>query len=214
VVEGVPSQMIPSFVNHIRSLADNTRRVTSSPKAHERAFNRMVDRIPFLAETLPEAYKTFGVDEKSVKYEDSNFAVDAFNVLLNPGFMREYGVKPEAARILEVYEESGDDKVLQDRGTTSIQIGKNDMRRIRNRRTGKPVEVSGVSQRIKLKGEDRSKLQALIGRYSFEEFKKIEDRLDNMDADRQAKEVAKAMNKGYDRAKDWFIKDRLQSYFE
>lgn len=214
VAEGVPSQMIPSFVNHIRSIADNTRRVTSSPKAHERAFNRMVDRIPFLAETLPEAYKTFGVDEKSVKYEDSNIAVDAFNVLLNPGFVREYGVKPEAAHILDIYEESGNDKVLQDRGTTTIRVGKADMRRIRNPRTGKMMDIEGVSQTVKLTGKDRSMLQALMGRYSFEEFKRIENSLSRYDANKQAEMVASAMNKGYDRAKKEFINKRLASYFE
>ena len=215
VAEGIPAQMVPSFVNHIRSIADNTRNVTSDPKSYQRAFNRMVDRIPFLQDTLPDAYKTFGIDEKSVKYENgTNVFSNAFEVLLNPGYLRQYGVKPEAAHILGIYEESGDDKMLQDRGTTSIKIVKKDMRRIRNRRTGKPIEISGDSQPIKLKGEDRSKLQALIGRYSLEEFKKIESSLRNVEADEQAKRVARAMNKGYDRARKWFIKDRLQSYFE
>lgn len=214
IVEGMPAQIVPSFVNHIRSISDNTRNITSDPKSYQRAFNRMIDRIPFLQDTLPDAYKTFGIDQKAVKYENgTNVLSNAFEVLLNPGFARTYGVQPEAAQILGIYEASGDDKVMQDRNTNKITVGTNALNDLPGVRSGRISRFTG-NTKVQLTKEDRSKLQALIGRYSFEEFKDVEPYLRDMTAEEQAEAVADAMKAGYDRAKEWWLENRLPEYYK
>lgn len=106
VLQGVPSSFVPTLLNQIKQLTDNTVRNTYDPDFIKYSLNLVQNRIPGLSEMLPPKYGTFG--QKQEVYQDGGN--NLFNVFFNPAFVSQYKPTPEAQMVLDIYQSTGDVK--------------------------------------------------------------------------------------------------------
>jgi hypothetical protein len=119
IAGNLPSSFVPTAVNQVRQLSDNTSRNTYNPDKLNEFGNRARNRIPILEKKLPPGYDTLG-NQKEVYQNESN---NLFNVLLNPAFVREYKPSREAEMVLEVLNDTGDSKVAPRRAVKYFRSG-------------------------------------------------------------------------------------------
>jgi hypothetical protein len=129
-IQGIPSSFVPTFLNQIRQLTDNTARNTKDPDYFKEMFYTKPGlRIPGLASTLPEKVDTLG-NIKEMYQLDSN---NPFNVFLNPAFVNKY--KPDAISkmVLDIWEHTGETIQFPRVAQVKIKLGSE---------TKEPIELS------------------------------------------------------------------------
>lgn len=104
IFKGVPASFVPTILNQINQLIDNTQRNTYSPDIVQYALNLAKAKIPGLAQTLPPRISVWGEEMERYQGESNNF----FNVLFNPAFVSKYAETPEAKMVLDLFEQTGE----------------------------------------------------------------------------------------------------------
>jgi len=104
VATSAPSSFIPSLLNQVGQLFDNTSRNPYDPSALKEAGNKVMARIPGLRNTLEPRVDVWGDEQQMYKLGGNN----VFNVFLNPAFMSRYVDKPEAGLVLDIFNRSGE----------------------------------------------------------------------------------------------------------
>jgi hypothetical protein len=102
--KGMLGSFVPTLSNQARQLNDNTARTTYSPNLLPEIKNRAINRVPGAEKSLPPAYDTLGNKRETYQNGGNNL----FNVLLNPAFVSKYKPSPEAKKVLNVINATGD----------------------------------------------------------------------------------------------------------
>lgn len=112
-LKDLPASMVPTFFNQVRQISDNTSRETYDPNVIQEALNRVKNKVPGLASTLPARGKLIG--ETRENYRESPTGKNTiFNVMFNPGFVAKLKNDPEAQEVLRLYEMTGETKQAPD----------------------------------------------------------------------------------------------------
>lgn len=189
LAESLPASFVPTFVNQIRQLKDNTKRETRAPTSLQRLYNNFAAKIPILSETLPAAYKTIGKDPKQVYQGNSN---SLWNVFVNPAFIAKYHLDTEIAAIIGPYESEGRTSQFPFVAPKKLQYTEG--------RDKKSIELSG---------EDYSALQKSIAQNTVRAFQAIDyDALKAKSAENQEKEMADRVKKAWERSRVEFLKSK------
>lgn len=106
----LPASFVPTLLNQVRQLLDNDARNTYSPDSFEYAWNLTKNRIPGLAQTLPQRVDPYGNDQEVYQGGTNNL----FNVLFNPMFVNQYKDDPAISMVLDVFSETGDRGAVPD----------------------------------------------------------------------------------------------------
>ena len=201
VLSNVPAGFVPQIVNQVRQVTDNTSRVAFVPdNPAQTAVNKLINRLPFVSETLPKMYKTLGAEmPKEIYAQGRN---DIFSVFFSPAFVSEYNPDPVALMLLEPYETAGETGQIPRQQKARIAIG-------------------GI--KINLTPEDRAQMQRVMAAHvtrNMERFRKTGVRYTEsgkrVRAKRTPDEQLKAMKAIVElsgtAAKDWFILNRIDQY--
>jgi hypothetical protein len=137
------SGFVPTALNQVNQLADNTVRDTTATGPVSQAINQIQAKIPFLAQMLPERRDAFG--EAQERYQDGGN--NPFNVFLNPSFASKAKADPVAQEVLKLYARTG-----EVRQAPSV--------------VGKTVQLSmnGKEASYKLSNQERSDYQRVMGK--------------------------------------------------
>jgi hypothetical protein len=127
--KGILASFIPTLLNQIRQLTDNTARNTNDPRYFQETYNRMIMRIPVLSKTLPERVDTLGKAKEMYQMDSNN----PFNVFLNPAFVNKYKPDPVSKMVLDIWEHTGETIQFPRIAQTKVKIGT---------ATEEPVELS------------------------------------------------------------------------
>lgn len=141
----LPSSFVPTLVNQIRQLNDNTRRVTRTDDPWDYTLNLVKNRIPGLAGSLEPSVSSFGRDAEIYQNATNNI----WNVFFNPAFVTKYKPTPEAKLVLDLWNETGETKQFP-------------------RLTRKSYKVNG--QDVTLTPEQVTQMQRFTGNIARESF--------------------------------------------
>jgi hypothetical protein len=120
-VQGLPSSFVPTALNQVRTLQDNTKRLTFDNESKLAPFgNKVLDRLPFASQSLPADYNALG--EPIEKYQDGSN--NPFNVFLNPAFVTRYNPNPDAKMIVDLIDATGDKNPAPRVPDKSIKVGR------------------------------------------------------------------------------------------
>ncbi len=147
-LQQIPASFVPTLVNQIRQISDNTGRNTYDPNVFYEAMNMVKNKIPGLEKTLPEAYTTLG-KEKQISQKPS-----WFNAFFNPANVTEFKPSPIQEEILRIYDVTGEKLHFP-------------------RVVDKSVTYNG--QKIELSGKQYSEYQKLLGKKTEELFTQVMD---------------------------------------
>lgn len=100
----MPASFVPTFLNQVRQLTDNTARSTYDEDKVQYSINLVKSRIPGLASTLEPTITNFGEEQEIYQNGGNNL----FNVLFNPSFVTKYDPTPEAKLVLDLWKETGE----------------------------------------------------------------------------------------------------------
>lgn len=190
VLEGVPASFMPGLLNQIRQAADNTPRETYSPNPAQRAVNRAIAKLPFVASILPKAYQTLGVKPRE-QYQGSSNTL--FNVFLNPAFVAKYKLDPVVEMVLSPYQAEG-------RTRQFPQVARREIRY---------MDPAGRPQVLALEGKDLATLQRFMGEEAETALKDIDpEQLAGETFEDQEKALAKAVSEAANRARARFLRGR------
>jgi hypothetical protein len=98
IAQGVPASFVPTLLNQVNQLIDNTSRSTYDPNPAVQGINMVKAKIPGLAQTLQPQVNPEG--QNNERYQ--NGSNNPFNVFLNPAFMGTYNadnVQKEITRL-------------------------------------------------------------------------------------------------------------------
>jgi hypothetical protein len=187
-VQGLPSSFIPTAFNQVRTLQDNTKRLTFDNESKLAPFgNKVLDRFPFASQSLPADYNAFG--EQIEKYQDDSN--NPFNVFLNPAFVTRYNPNPDAQMIVDLIEETGDTTPAPRVPRKSVNVGRGN-----NRRTEK-LSAEEFSQLSKIVGTEQKEI--------LEKYREIfED--DTLTNEQRLKRYKRLLDNANQRSRRDFIK--------
>lgn len=148
IAKDVPASFTPTLGNQIRQFTDNTSRLTYDPNPAKEAFNKVKVKLPFVAGKLPPNYTTLG--QKKETYQDGSN--NLFNVFLNPSFVSEYKLTPEARMVVDTFKQAGETKQVP-------------------RVVPKKITVSGED--FVLDPQEYSEFQRIVGEKTRAEFSRI-----------------------------------------
>jgi hypothetical protein len=107
VTKGTLGSFVPTALNQVRQLSDNTARTTYESYIYlGEMLTRAKNRIPSSEKSLPPAYDTLGNQRENYQNGSNN----AFNVLLNPSFVSKYEPTPEEKFVIDYIDKTGDKK--------------------------------------------------------------------------------------------------------
>lgn len=152
----IPASLVPTILNQIRQLVDDTKRSVYDPSHVSYAFNLAKNKVPVLSQTLQPAVGPFGNDQLLYPSGNNNF----FNVFFNPAFSSTYATTPEARMVLSLFDNTDETKQaprLVDTKQTVTRV-----------KDGKLV-----TEKITLTPEQVTQLQRFVGTISRAEFHKI-----------------------------------------
>lgn len=148
VAKDIPSSFTPTLGNQFRQLSDNTSRSTYDPNPAKEALNKVKLKLPVVSGTLPKNYTTLGQVKENYQDGSNNL----FNVFLNPSFVSQYKLTPEAKMVVDTFRESGETKQIP-------------------RVVPKKFIVSGKS--FVLSPQEYSEFQRIVGEITRDKFSKI-----------------------------------------
>ena len=123
IIKNTPSSFVPTILNQIKQLADNTARNTYSPDTLQYAFNIAKNKIPGWAGTLPPQVDVFGNNIETYQGQSNNL----FNVFFNPAFKSNFATTPEAKMVLDIFEQTGETGQIPRIAPNKIKIQKEGM---------------------------------------------------------------------------------------
>jgi len=100
----IPASFVPTLLNQVRQLTDNTSRNLKDPNFFEEVKKKVQYRIPGLSKNLPPVITTLGKEKEMYQMGSNN----PFNVFLNPSFVSVYKPDPVSQMVLELYESTGE----------------------------------------------------------------------------------------------------------
>jgi hypothetical protein len=184
-VLGSATQFTPSAGNTGAKIVDNTRRETYDPNKMKELLNKVViSRTPFLSKTLPAKIDTLG---KEMKQSEAPGALKVLDVALSPGYYSKQKETQGIKFIKDLYEETGDTKVLPKVASKTITV---------------KDKITKKSQKVELTAREWTQLQRTIG---LETMSKIEafarnNNVKSGDPDKLVKEVYKIIDEVGDNA--------------
>lgn len=101
-----PASFIPTLANQITQLFDNTYRDTAGSNPGGTALNKLLAKVPGLAQTLAAQVDLNGQDRERYQNGSNN----VFNVMLNPSFSSQYKPQGSNQLPLDIYNQSGETK--------------------------------------------------------------------------------------------------------
>lgn len=174
----LPSSFVPTLSNQIRQFGDNTGRSTYDPNLMKTFLNQATNRVPSAEKKLPKSYDTLG-NTKQVYQGGGN---NAFNVFLNPSFVKKYNPTPEAKFVLDFINKSGEKTVAP-------------------RYAQKTISIDG--ERVKLSAKEYTELQRVMGKEVSKGLKDVVPQLQGeTDFEKIRKSLEKVLNKAGDKARD------------
>lgn len=189
-LQGVPASFVPTLFNQIKQLMDNDKRSTYSPDYFAETKNKAINKIPGLSETLPQQYGTFGQPLKTYQEGSGLTENNPFNALINPAFVNRYNPMPEAQKVLDIYNLSGENAVLPPVKQRYI--------------TYTPAGVK-KSERIDLTPNEYAIYQQIAGDYARQQIAKLNV---TGDAATMVKKMNGIISDASDRAKDTILNAR------
>lgn len=148
VASSAPASFIPSLLNQVGQLFDNTSRNPYDPSALQEAGNKVMARIPGLRNTLEPRVDVWGNEQQMYKLGGNS----VFNVFLNPSFMSRYVDKPEAGLVLDIFNRSGETQQAP-------------------RMVDKKIKVNGET--LELEAEQVTAYQTFVGQKTQEAFSRL-----------------------------------------
>ena len=202
IVEGIPAQMVPTFVNQIRkATGDNISRISYDPNPVQKAINRALYRMPVFYKQLPVAYKTLGVDMPREVYRDGGN--DLFSVFLNPGFVARYQVNEQAIAIMQPYDDALYKTQFPRRAQRKIVF-----------RSQKFIRKHGQPLTMELSADDFSKVQRMLARFSTKRMPSRKN-LVGLDQEDQVKKLTDAFNDAWTiDTRRWIEKNLVPKYMK
>ncbi len=184
VLEDVPASFVPTFLNQIRQAMDNTAREPYDPNPLQRALNRGIAKLPFVASRLPEAYTTLGQPREMYRGGTNSL----FNVFLNPAFVEKYNVSPEIEMVLAPFQ-------------------KEDRKEQFPRRT--PKKIAFDDKEYQLAGSDIGTLQRVMGRRTEEGFANLDtDAMRKLSSEDQEKKMAAIVEDAWEETRRGYLERR------
>jgi hypothetical protein len=145
---GVPASFVPTALNQVRQLSDNTSRNINNNDFLKKSANMVKNKIPGLSKTLPERVDTLGQTQKVM--QDNSL----FNVFLNPAFTSKYDAKPEAQLPLDIFDRTGSKEQFPRTAAKSVTVG---------------------GQKISFTPEEQAQFQKYIGEFTSEQFRNLSE---------------------------------------
>lgn len=178
IAKGVPASFMPTLLNQVKQLIDNTSRNTYDPNWTKETVNRAKAKVPVLSKTLEPRVGVFGND-KEVYQNGSN---NPLNVFLNPAFVSKYNPKKEASLPLDAYMQTGE------KGQFPRVVGK---------------YITYGNQRVDLTTKEQTELQRFIGIKTQQEYSKLanDPRFTILPYDKQVAYMEKVVKEIYDAGK-------------
>lgn len=113
-----PPSFIPTGINQINQLLDNTTRNTYDPNPLKQSINKFKAKIPGLASTLPASIDVLGREKERYQGGSNN----PFNVFFNPAFVSNYKPTQTAKEALGLYQRTGETKQVPNTATYKVKI--------------------------------------------------------------------------------------------
>lgn len=148
VATNAPASFIPSLLNQVGQLFDNTSRNSYDPNALIEAGNKVMAKIPGVRNTLEPRVDVWGDEQQMYKLGGNN----VFNVFLNPAFMSRYVDKPEAGLVLDIFNRSGETQQAP-------------------RMVDKKLKINGET--LELSAEQVTEYQTFVGSKTKEAFSRL-----------------------------------------
>ena len=195
VTTDVPASFIPTFINQINQLVNNTARSTYDNNDFNVAINKIKAKIPFLSQTLNPQIDTLGQEGERYQGGTNNLV----NVFLNPAFVSSYDPTTVEKEVQRLQQATG----LTEQYPAIVQ---------------KTQDVNG--QKIKLSGDQLMQMQQVQGDVTNAAFSRVMqspqyNRLSDQDKVKMlqgiitdAKTVAKVkvLGQNMDNKTDWRVK--------
>lgn len=175
-----PTQLTPTFSNQLGQYTDPTQRSTYSPTNLGTGANLLKARIPGLNKTLEPKVNTSG--EIVQRNQGNN---NLFNIFVNPGTATTFKPNEVQKEILRVYEATGDKTIFP---------------RVA------PKSITTRGETITLTPKELTEFQQTLGKTTEARMKSIIGYKE--DDEKKAKELAKAIEKAYDDAKQNLLLSR------
>lgn len=118
-MQDIPASFVPTLLNQIRQLTDNTARNTKDPNYFKEIYNKAVMRVPFAASTLPAKITPLGDEKQMYQFGTNN----PFNVFLNPAFVSKYKPDPVSKMVLDIWEMSGETVQFPRVASAKVKLG-------------------------------------------------------------------------------------------
>lgn len=147
-VKGAPASFVPTVLNQINQLTDNTKRETFDPNILEESKNIAIAKVPFLSQSLPPRYDILGKPAERYQGGTNTFV----NVMLNPAFVSKIGSDESLKEVIRLYESTDETSVIPN----SVD---------------KKVKINGED--VMLTGQEMSNYQKEIGTKSDEYIRKL-----------------------------------------
>ena len=220
IFTAVPASFMPQMLNQIGTVyqtkgTPNESKITTNNELDIAGFrvrgvfgtvlSRMLYKTPMIEDSLPKAYKAFGLSVPRKRYAEGY--ADLWHVFLNPAFVNEYKVDKDFEFMLEVMDKTGS------RSSMPEVVGTKILADLEGGGSGKMV-------RHVVTAEERSAMQKIAAEYVTREMRKynssyyarqrggIEKRNVNRYWDRQNRNISKIVNNSIDHARDWLFKHR------
>ena len=148
VATNAPASFIPSLLNQVGQLFDNTSRNSYDPNALMEAGNKVMAKIPGVRNTLEPRVDVWGDEQQMYKLGGNN----VLNVFLNPAFMSRYVDKPEAGLVLDIFNRSGETQQAP-------------------RMVDKKLKINGET--LELEAEQVTEYQTFVGKETKEAFARL-----------------------------------------
>lgn len=101
---GLPASLVPTALNQVNQLIDNTAKETGDASAVQQGLNQARAKIPGLAQTLPARRTPSGKPQEVYQGGSNNL----FNVALNPAFVTQYQPDELNQEILRLEQTTGE----------------------------------------------------------------------------------------------------------
>lgn len=128
-VKEIPASFIPTLLNQVRQLTDNTARNTRDPNYRKEIYNKAIMRMPGMSSQLPPRVTALGEDQEMYQMGTNN----PFNVFLNPAFVTKYKPNAVSRMVLNIWEMSGETVQFPRVASAKIKLGA---------QTPEPVELT------------------------------------------------------------------------
>ena len=148
IATNAPASFIPSLLNQVGQLFDNTSRNSYDPNALMEAGNKVMAKIPGVRNTLEPRVDVWGDEQQMYKLGGNN----VLNVFLNPAFMSRYVDKPEAGLVLDIFNRSGETQQAP-------------------RMVDKKLKINGET--LELEAEQVTEYQTFVGEKTKEAFARL-----------------------------------------